>query len=207
MLHVGSCANGPNADASVATGIATTPTVGSVSTPTTVIANATPRQSTFCVHMGGVELEYTEKDVARFHMHINKSSGCWLWLAAKDKDGYGFFHLKGKLVKAHRFMWQLINGPIPLNNLICHHCDNPPCVRPDHLFAGTLQDNKDDQKRKGRTTIGERNPSAKLTADQVREIRFLAETTNITQQALANKFGIQQAYVSRILRNHTWWGI
>jgi hypothetical protein len=75
---------------------------------------------------------------------------CWEWTAAKDKNGYGFFRFDDKQQKAHRVAWQLEIGPIPDEMHICHVCDNPPCVNPNHLFLGTPKDNMQDKLAKGR---------------------------------------------------------
>lgn len=82
---------------------------------------------------------------------------CWEWNAGKDKDGYGQFssyisYKKRKPYRSNRFVWELLFGPIPAGMLICHICDNPSCVRPDHLFLGTPSDNLKDAYRKGRLT-------------------------------------------------------
>ncbi len=79
---------------------------------------------------------------------------CWIWLAAKDLEGYGFFWFKNKQVRSHRFSWEITHGKIPNGLFVCHHCDNPSCVRPDHLFLGTCQDNALDMISKGRGTTG-----------------------------------------------------
>ena len=151
-------------------------------------------------------MEYNSRDVERFHRLIDKSGDCWLWQAAKDKDGYGFFKLRGKMIKAHRFMWQLLNGIIPSEILVCHHCDNPSCVNPRHLFVGTIQGNRDDQTNKGRNLLGEDNPASKLSAADVREIRFLAQTGK-TQTELAKKFNVSQVQIGRILNEQCWHGV
>ena len=94
-----------------------------------------------------------------FWSKVEVSDGCWNWTAGKFKAGYGAFSVKGKLLKAHRYSWTLFNGEIPEGVLICHHCDNPSCVRPDHLYAGDSQSNVDDKMRRGRHVAlpGEKN--------------------------------------------------
>ena len=87
----------------------------------------------------------------RFWEKVRKTRGCWYWTASTDPLGYGFFHVSGrKKVRAHRVAWELTNGPIPQGMLVCHTCDHPSCVRPDHLFLGTNDDNLKDMARKGR---------------------------------------------------------
>jgi HNH endonuclease len=89
----------------------------------------------------------------RFWKKVDKrtKTECWLWLAALNY-GYGFFSPKtGRTVYAHRFVWELVNGPIPHGLCVLHKCDVRSCVNPNHLFLGTNQDNTTDAKRKGRT--------------------------------------------------------
>jgi hypothetical protein len=89
--------------------------------------------------------------------------GCHEWCAGRDKDGYGVFTAWGRPQRAHRVAWILNRGSIPEGMLVCHHCDNPPCVNPDHLFLGTHLDNVSDCKEKGRRAIqvqDAENPSA-----------------------------------------------
>lgn len=77
-------------------------------------------------------------------------SGCWNWIWKKDKDGYGLFHARPNHQKAHRFSYELHKGSIPPNMLVCHTCDNPSCVNPEHLWVGTVLDNNRDKENKGR---------------------------------------------------------
>lgn len=104
----------------------------------------------------GGKLKAKEPDSIRFWKKVKKTNGCWEWTGALFKSGgYGAFRRcdEGKrgLVRANRFAWVLETGTEPPSNLnVCHKCDNPPCVRFDHLFLGTTQDNMDDLKVKGR---------------------------------------------------------
>ena len=92
--------------------------------------------------------------IARFwDRKVVSPTGCWEWAGARDKDGYGQTPpLDGRsgAVRAHRLAWTLTNGPIPKGLLVCHHCDNPACINPDHLWLGTSTDNNRDRERKGR---------------------------------------------------------
>lgn len=96
-------------------------------------------------------MQFTQKDIAHFWSRVDKSGQCWLWVGARTSAGYGHFYIGKLAIYAHRFSWQIINGEIPKGLLICHHCDNPPCVNPNHLFLGTLSDNARDSAAKGRS--------------------------------------------------------
>ena len=95
----------------------------------------------------------------RFWTKVEKSDGCWIWKGSRHHNGYGYLHRGGHTdrhpARAHRFSWEIHNGPIPVGLWVLHRCDNPPCVRPDHLFLGTRKDNMVDCAAKGRVcTIG-----------------------------------------------------
>jgi len=111
----------------------------------------------------------------RFWQNVNKTEGCWLWTAGKNASGYGYIYDSGKYVLTHRISYVLNIGPIPDGISVCHSCDTPACVRPDHLFLGTVKDNSDDMWRKGRGFCGEQATKnshlRKLEENQVLEIR------------------------------------
>ena len=140
----------------------------------------------------------------RFFDNIERvtESGCWLWTGGVDGSGYGRILVGDDRLKAHRYSYMLHIGPIPEGAYICHRCDVPACVNPAHLFAGTQQDNVTDCMNKGRRVppTGERNRAAKLTEQQVREIRNLNGTTT----AIGRQYGISGVMVSLIRRRKSW---
>lgn len=157
----------------------------------------------------------------RFWSKVQKceGDGCWVWTAAIFNTGYGSFHsVPGQSsVTAHRFSFELANGPITDGRFVCHHCDNRPCVRPDHLFLGTQKENIADASSKGRLLTGDRHPwrrraglvrrgeavpSHKLTAADVHEIRALAEIHSAI--SIANRFGVSDSAIRDIITGRTW---
>lgn len=151
----------------------------------------------------------------RFWRHVERSEhGCWTWTATRARFGYGQIASGGRgghMLRAHRVSWELHNGPIPDGLWVLHKCDNPACVRPDHLFLGTHADNMRDCIAKGRhrgathreTYLGERNGRSKLTADQVRELR-LRRNDGESMRALARRFGVSKPSVQAIVRRDHW---
>jgi hypothetical protein len=133
-------------------------------------------------------------------------NGCWNWIAAKDKDGYGMLsHHRGKQIRAHRASYEFHVAKIPAGLLVCHSCDNPSCINPAHLFVGTSKENTHDMLRKKRRPVlrGENHPSAKLTNDQVNQIKQL-RSENRPLKDIANQFNISFQTVSSIAKGTTW---
>lgn len=132
---------------------------------------------------------------------------CDLWTAATDRRGYGKLQIgtmkHPKFAIAPRLAWELANGPIPDGKYVLHRCDNPLCVKPAHLFVGTSADNAADKVAKGRQLRGAGHPSAKLTADQVREIRALNRSL-INMSAVARAYGVSVPAIWNLLHNKTY---
>ena len=147
-----------------------------------------------------------EKDKARFwrKVEVRGEDECWEWTGgSRNAYGYGQFRLNGRMVKVHRISYELSHGSIPEGMLVCHHCDNPPCANPSHLFLGTDKDNAIDREMKGRghDQNGEKNNRAKLTDAQVSEIRERYTGKRGEQAALAREYTVSKMHISRILKN------
>lgn len=156
---------------------------------------------------------------ALFWARVDKSGDCWEWRGRKHdrRRGYGAFDVDGRTVRAHRFAVELTSGPIPAGHVVLHRCDNPSCVRPDHLIVGTQADNVRDCEVKGRSrhpsgadngaltrpetrARGERNGWCHLSDRHVARIRALYAAGGVRQRDLAEMFATTQAHVSRIVR-------
>ena len=145
------------------------------------------------------------------HVDIGGPEKCWDWQMSLRK-GYGNVSLKINGVQkkwgAHRIAWTLTHGKIPEGLCVCHHCDNPVCCNPKHLFLGTVQDNTDDKIRKGRQgpygQLGELNAFSKLTTEQVRQIKFTRR--DLTAGQLIKTVGLpcSENNVRDIRRGVTW---
>jgi hypothetical protein len=135
------------------------------------------------------------------------TNGCWIWQRARNNQGYGVLGLKGKIVLAHRFSYEKFKEHIPDGFLVCHQCDNPACVNPDHLWLGTDKDNQQDGLRKGRGRRGihrgEQNVTAKLTDRDVLTIRRRYAEGEI-QEDIANDYGLHKTNVQCICSYKTW---
>lgn len=132
------------------------------------------------------------------HVDVKNKNDCWEWKSKKDKDGYGNMQFKNKTVRANRFIWTVLNGAIPEGMVVCHKCDNPKCLNPDHLFLGTISDNVIDALKKNRLS------NQKLTVDQVKELRKLYKTGKYSQSELGRIFGVSGSTVCQIVHRKLW---
>jgi hypothetical protein len=141
----------------------------------------------------------------RFRLYVRETPQCWEWTGYKNEKGYGVINLRGERVMAHRMAYELAGGTIPKGLFVLHHCDNPGCVRPKHLFVGTLADNNADMDRKGRGRRGHNMPGtgnhrAKLTEDDIRAIRASPENG----QVLADRYGVAREHIWAIRQRIFW---
>ncbi len=154
-------------------------------------------------------LEYDLPQIDRFWQKVRKSRRCWEWLGGL-RDGYGITKAGNgtQTRNAHRVSWMLCRGAIPNGLLVLHRCDNPKCVKPSHLFLGTIADNMADRDAKGRQAKGERAGRSLLTEVQAREIlkkKPLGKTPWGYQLAVAHEFGLNDPQVVRnIWKRKTW---
>ena len=146
------------------------------------------------------------KDIAAaFWAKVDKSGDCWLWTGGKAKFGHGLFTMgaRGRTIGAHRFAYEQAYGPIPNGLSVCHHCDTPACVRPDHLFLGTRADNSADRDTKDRQAKGETVGASKLTEDDVRAIRSAPGGWGKIK-VLAQCYGVNVRTITSIRHGKIW---
>jgi HNH endonuclease len=130
----------------------------------------------------------------RFWEKVEKADGCWSWLGSRGPKGYGQLWSGGTFLRAHRVSWMLHVGPIPDGMWVLHHCDNPPCVRPGHLYLGTARENSADRERRKRHA---HKVHRSLTWRQAEEIRD-ARRRGVPLKSLAEKYGVSKGTISQI---------
>lgn len=130
------------------------------------------------------------------------NTGCWLWTRHCNHRGYGSISIKDRTYRASRASYEAFIGPIPEGGMVCHRCDTPQCVNPDHLFLGTCQDNVIDAVKKGRWAhqIGEKNAQAKISEETAINVKAAIGSN----ASIARRFGISATHVSQIKRAVRW---
>lgn len=143
-----------------------------------------------------------QRTADKFFQNTEKTEYCWIWRGKTLPKGYGTFVLNSVIILAHRFSYFYHFGVLPNDLLVCHHCDNPCCVNPKHLFLGTQADNLRDMAKKNRRK-GEKHYNAKLNNQKVLDIR-LRFTNGEAAKNLAKEFDIKQTYFYDIINRKVW---
>lgn len=147
----------------------------------------------------------------RFWSKVDRTGDCWEWKGARNQSGYGWFSVGSRLRRAHRIAYELTVGPVPSGMNVLHSCDNRACVRPEHLRVGTQRDNMADMDSRnrrfspfrGQVQAGESNRQARLSEDDVREIRRLREAGGSLRD-IAAQYGVSETNVCGIARRRFW---
>lgn len=165
-----------------------------------------------------LEVNPSSKDILRFWKHVAKEhpDKCWIWKLKTNRKGYGKLNINHENFLAHRISWVITNGPIPSDICVLHHCDNPSCVNPHHLFLGTRSENNADShsKRRGVWQKGEKkrpelilrgtqHANSVFTEEDVREIRTRLSTGE-QKSKIASDFGVSIFAIYAISKRLTW---
>lgn len=141
-----------------------------------------------------------------FDKAMIQDSGCWEFCGIRNGDGYGQIMIKNKYVGAHRISYELCIADIPKGMQVLHHCDNPPCCNPDHLFVGTHRDNMRDRDLKNRQARpkGILNGRSRLTTIDVKIIKFLLRQGKLSLNQLAREFKVCKSTIVHIKMGRQW---
>lgn len=138
---------------------------------------------------------------------IDENTKCWNWTGQLTHNGYGRHSYKEKGMSATRVSWNIHKGEIDfdlMGILVCHKCDNPACVNPDHLFLGTQKDNMQDCVDKNRINKGTDRPQHILTEENVKEARRLRQNEEYSFEKLSNLFGVSKSGITNAIKGNTW---
>lgn len=156
-------------------------------------------------HASKLNLVLDEKQYILDRIEINNENGCWEWTGTCFFGGYaraGLYKREGKKFsqRANRMSYEVFVGKIPKGFLVCHSCDNPKCVNPEHLFLGTSKDNMQDMVDKGRSLKGEKSPNSKLTENIVKKIR----RSKKSREFLSEKYQVSVCTIRDAQNGRTW---
>lgn len=140
-------------------------------------------------------MDYTQDEINRFHSKIDKSGDCWIWMGAYHHSGYGVITIRNRSKIATRMMWESLHGPITKGMCVCHKCDNPQCINPEHLFLGTPRRNNRDRANKGRSAVN-KTARNKLSDDAIADMKQDYKT-GMGSSKLARKYGVSRGTVLR----------
>ena len=155
----------------------------------------------------GIYVRHPRKSIEeRFWSRVDKlgENECWNWLGSKLRGGYGNLNIDGGTFQAHRVSYILHFGEIPDGMLVCHTCDNPPCVNPKHLWLGTHLDNARDKVNKHRQAKGEFCGRVKYTAEEIGCIRLVYFYSHCSMHKIARLYKITYSHINAILHNRVW---
>jgi hypothetical protein len=140
----------------------------------------------------------------RFWKYVEKTPTCWIWVGGITGAGYGAFRDKNRTyISAHKFSWKYHFGEIEKGKELCHRCDNPPCVNPNHLWLGTAKENAEDSCAKNRRSHGMGRPLHKLKNENIPEIKNLYKS-GMSQKCIGEKFSVSQNTIWCVVNNMTW---
>jgi len=153
-------------------------------------------------------IKFEKRFWSKVQLPQDLKNDCWIWIAGKGRDGYGRFYVKNTTIKDHRvranrLSYEYYYGIPPNNMEVCHKCDNPACVNPNHLFLGSKRDNQLDKIAKNRQARGTINGRSKLTEFDIINIRQLYKQ-GTTCQMLANMYNMGWTTINNIIKRNIW---